>query len=151
MSTTTEQVATMDAGRDLDVAVAAEVMGATEIHPITVIDRHGPHTEPGTSGPRYRMPDGRMGVRATRIPYYSTDTAAAWQVVERMKERWASEPNALRGEPDVWRFHDFADEGWRASVVWLHHDGPIVEVDEMAPTLPLAICRAALAAVRKPF
>lgn len=138
MTTTTES----PAGRELDLRVATDVMGWKP----AFVDRSSPLGE--------RLPDGPP----SDLDYYitpvgsvpcgwspSTDIAAAWQVAEAMRARWAEQDNAKRDEPDAWQFQDFADEGWGASVIWLHHDGPIHVVIDIAPTLPLAICRAALA------
>jgi hypothetical protein len=139
MSETTQ----LPAGRELDELIAEKVMGGVPRHPEWYWLRSG--VAPET--PDLPTPKGQSAIYCG--PAFSTDIAAAWEVVEWMRARWAKLPNAERGEPDTWQFHDFADEGWRASVVWLHHDAPIVEVDEIAPTLPLAICRAALAAVEE--
>jgi hypothetical protein len=70
-------------------------------------------------------------------------------VVEKMRERWAAQPNAQACEPDVWRIYDCGDEGWLVTVEWLHHDGAIEESRAQAETAPLAICRAALDAVKQ--
>lgn len=74
------------------------------------------------------------------MPHYSTDIAEAWLVVEKMRERG-------------WRFvvRDGAERGVPYVVtLWGPHDGSptIVHVDE-GDTAPLAICRAALAALEK--
>lgn len=64
----------MKAGREMDALVAEKVMGWT--------DRHGefaipPDTSPHRGAIRY-MPE--------KVPPYSTDISAAWQVVEKLWE-----------------------------------------------------------------
>jgi hypothetical protein len=140
---------TREAGPDLDAQVA-EAFGLPLEPPCPRYHSTDEACYDSTDGVWYGWcytcgrPISEVEPRARR---YSVEIGAAWDVVEAMRGRWAEQENAKWGEPDVWQFHDFADEGWRASVIWLHHDGAIVEVDEIAPTLPLAICRAALAAL----
>ena len=66
------------------------------------------------------------------VPDYSTDIAAAWEVVGRR----------------VWTFVDldWDEEGWRSFFHFETDSGGIDEVFAIAPTAPLAICRAALKA-----
>lgn len=109
-------------GRELDCAVAEEVMGLRICH------------DPGCAawGGLHEFDEGE------EIPHYSTDIAAAWEVVDRMKE--------------VGRFPEirFGYDGWYA----IHHEGdhhcghPCVKAGATESTPPEAICRAALKAVR---
>lgn len=99
----------MPAGPELDAIIAEKVMGWKRV--------------PGTESGAWMDPctnDGRMGSWSP-----STDIAAAWEVVEKLK---------LSLIP--------TNKGW---IVSQHHlfEGPFGE-DE---TAPLAICRAALAAI----
>ena len=141
----------LPAGRELDALVAERVIGwqwmqwdrlegIPEDHQGRFLALAG---QPEAHAANMDLPLAKHALMS--VPYYSTDIDAAWHVVEAMRARWAEQDNAKRGEPDAWQFQDFADEGWGASVIWLHHDGPIDMVIDIAPTLPLAICRAALA------
>jgi len=103
------------AGRELDANVARKVMGIecfTHIHEdgrVDWIEEHG-------DGP---------------VARYSTDIAAAWQVVEKMRERgW---------------FLNLHEEG-ALSQQWVcvFDDDAFDSGEFLAPTAPLAICRAAL-------
>jgi hypothetical protein len=154
-------VSELEAGRELDALVAEKVMGWQRLgeddyskpgHPLGLLsdfDQKGPHPriQSPESGAFYFCPcqDGRyQRPDAIEPPFYSTDIAAAWQVVERIKElegcglfvTWA---NAEYGDPSHWEvgFVEAGDEGYG-------HEQRIVAT---ADTAPLAICGAALAAV----
>lgn len=122
------------AGRDLDAEIHARVMGiewdasrcrvcgwklAGHIMDGCVADNCAmrPHPYP----------------RADAPPHYSTDIAAAFQVVEKMRDRGAE--LTLATKFNAWRVHiGFAAPDYRSIL-------------EYADTPPLAICRAALAAL----
>lgn len=70
-------------------------------------------------------------VKWAEAPHYSTDIAAAWQVVERMKPL------------GIWLV-DLQDY-YKAA--FLNSDDDVVGGEVSAETAPLAICRAALKAV----
>lgn len=109
------------AGRVLDGVVAKRVMGLQNVGWwLSGEMRHGPQH------------------RAEIVPYYSTDIAAAWEVVEKMM---------LREDVPGFEINVFKHEGvthycvefgacWKGCIY--------AEVE--ADTAPLAICRAALAA-----
>ena len=100
----------MNAGRELDAEIAEEVMGWTPrgAHPI-----HG-------------CPMFATGSNDTFAPYFSTDIAAAWQVVQKMGESCDQATIEVCGGEWMCEF-----------------DG----VGDQAHTAPLAICLAALKAV----
>lgn len=109
----------MDAGRELDALIAEKVMGWTWKE---------------VEGEQYLYPP-RPG--DVNIPHYSTDIAAAWQVVEKL-----------------------AELGMLTSVCWGRsgNHGIIASVDILeggfnkpiaAHTAPLAICLAALETVKQ--
>ena len=108
----------MEAGREMDALVAEKVMGWKRV----------PHAHPEieAAGGMWLTPRGpRM------CPAYSTDIAAAWGVVEWFTRR--SYTVAL---------HTTHSDGWVCSI-----RGALLADTAQAPTAPLAICRAALAAV----
>lgn len=115
----------VEAGRELDARVAAEVMGWMPEKCASVVER-----------PLVR----RTGSAAwTPLPRFSTWIDAAWLVVEKMREtHWATVEGIGRPDP-VWRakFERMSDvvtgQSWPPSV-------------QIASTAPLAICRAALLA-----
>lgn len=118
MSATTQ----LPAGRELDALIAEKVMGGVSRHPEWYWLRSG--TAPEV--PDLPTPKGRPAIFCG--PGFSTDIAAAWNVVERLKARYRFEL-VHRGGDRPW----VAVFGtWRAT----------------ADTAPLAICRAALATVR---
>lgn len=90
----------------------------------------------------------------TSCPHYSTDIAAAWQVVEAIVNR--PKPLLPWGEGErFFELNHVARYGWFARIHENHRDWPSgpkeepeidVEVDRQA-TAPLAICRAALKAI----
>lgn len=108
----------MDAGRELDALVAEKVMGW-----VCICER-------------------KHQLCPVHDSYYSTDIAAAWQVVERLKH-------------DGWNVSIGGDNGWGCTFykvlvrgndaftsTWTESHGPI-----NAENAPLAICLAALKAV----
>lgn len=122
-------MAEMQAGRELDMRIALEVL---ELPPELV------HTQEGGKHVEFA---GRMAhVAAT--DYYSTEIGAAWQVVEEMHRR-------------CWRFSggdDYGVIGVRTgfTVQLEEHDHKAMTGRETrggGETFPLAICRAALKAL----
>lgn len=121
-------------GRELDAAVAVEVFGD---HP-----PDEPPTKEQKSGP-YIAHSGDHWMAAHHVykgpywsyngPDYSTDIAAAWEVVE---EVWVDARFNLEWHRGTWVAGEYD-----------HHEGVFVYEAE-ADTAPLAICRAALKAVR---
>lgn len=109
----------------------------------------------GDGGGTLWMPDGQMAalwypgdviVTSSALPHYSTDIAAAWLVVERLRSgdaarSWTFElrDNSEHGGPEEWlaRFirYDAALDEQRAPESWTCESAA-----------PLAICRAALLA-----
>lgn len=114
----------MDAGRELDATVAEKVMGLqVMIH------------NPGSGEWRTLYAGGDTPL----LPYYSSDPAAAWSVVERMRELgWYWEIVGRSNEPYIgaWFY------GGPTNPSKGTHDG-------YADTMPLAVCRAALAALEE--
>jgi hypothetical protein len=110
---------TMAAGRDLDALVAEKVMGH-EVH------RDVRWREPAILGPGQRIAN-------TPMPRYSTDIAAAWAVIQKLMETHFMYSLNASHESGHW-------------CVFYPASGSPVE-GEYADTAPLAICRAALAAV----
>jgi hypothetical protein len=125
--------AEMEAGGALDARVAKKVMG-----------RHVMSVAGGRWTEGY-APSERGGVAwfvmedATRpreeLPYYSLEVADAWEVVERLREFGCAV--FVGGRPDAWEV-EIISEGGLSN-----------KVDDQ-PTAPLAIVRAALAAVEGP-
>jgi hypothetical protein len=103
------------AGRELDALVAERVMGWVQEEP-------QPH------------PVNSFAIYFGGPPPYSTDIAAAWQVVERMREQEYS----IALDSDTWLKHPYA-------VHFIGGNSGCVSCT--ADTAPLAICRAALKAV----
>jgi len=112
------QVDEMEAGRELDALVAERVMGAVPAH------TPGDWMVAVGAPPYYRF-----GGSVRGLPDYSTNIAAAWQVVERMSEQ--ALPCVMHdGQMWVGEFY---------CITYSH--------TAYAHTAPLAICRVALKAV----
>jgi len=118
------------AGGEMDALVAERVMGWTR-HP----EKMHPSDNRTIGGVLYCMPGYPPydAGGANVVPYYSTDIAAAWQVVEHFKWRGVS-----------LTIHPYSSsKGYRVGVAI----GPAEEWDyATADTAPLAICLAALKA-----
>lgn len=125
----------MIAGRELDALVAERVMGWTLTTPVDPACDFAVGTKrDGTDARRNfgRGPDGKE----VSFPLYSTDIAAAWQVVEKLRADGYEVQVAAEPDPRVSAYH--------CEIARLSDSGSTVEFDD---TAPLAICRAALAAV----
>ena len=74
-------------------------------------------------------------------PTYCTDPAAVIELLEKHSL-------AGGGEPEVFRFYSPAhkEDTWTCEVIWLHHDGQILEHKITAPTFAEAGVRALLKA-----
>lgn len=117
------------AGHELDEVVAVEVMGWVEVEATDVVGQRS-GIEPGTDYFR-------------RVPEFSTEMAAVWRVVEKMATL----------TPDPWmltlkNWNYYGNRTWTAEFT-SHPLGP-PRVEAQAETAPLAICRAALQAVKVP-
>jgi hypothetical protein len=116
---------TMEAGRELDALIAEEVMGFAV-------------SMDGCDKPRIEeIINGRS--RYDVLPPYSTSISAAWEVVEKIKSMGLA----------VW----LGFEGGRWQAIFGIENKYVVlpeaggDYEALAPTAPLAICRAALRAV----
>ena len=111
-----DEILKMEAGRELDALVAEKVMGYEDMG-IGI-------------GLRFQKPS-QTGVKVLyELPSYSTRIAAAWEVVEKLREQFIAVTITTMGPRD--QVHVFTTHnGERMTKVW----------DD---TAPLAICRAAL-------
>jgi hypothetical protein len=119
-------------GRELDAAVAEKVIGATNVG----WDDNG-YTNALVGELPYGFSTRNQGwlPGRQRIPHYSTDIAAAWEVVEKVADRFWCRVETGGSGPWV----TFGKRGYE-SITW---------EDSLSPTVPEAICRAALRAVRE--
>lgn len=122
----------LTAGRELDALVAHEVFGAFGFENIDVIN--GPANE------LFAVLPGNRAVN--RVPYFSTDIAAAWDVVEKVRE--ISPPRFQNLQLIVYAYNrtyaTFDAEAFSDydSATWTEANGE--------HATPLAICLAALKA-----
>lgn len=128
----------MTAGRELDALVHAKVMGHPEQcwHPNAekVDPKHTTLIRCPDCGETFG--DSTYVLALSTLPRYSTDIAAAWSVVEKMR----GEGVYIDVQPRCDRWDTVA--GWQGP-----DDGDIWEqVSLTADTAPLAICLAALRA-----
>lgn len=126
----------LQAGAELNAHVAVEVMGwEPKMKMVRLADFSDGQKRPWHY---FVTPDGQ---ERRRPPEYSTDPAAAWEVVEKLSADYLF---------ILWQ----DDRGWNCRFTLKTHDvetlgscPPDGEVLD-APTAPLAICRAALLAQR---
>lgn len=135
----------MKAGRELDALVAKKVFGC--VVKARLFDDGG---SCGCEGQPHELLNDhdRYGLHACGIKPYSTDIAAAWEVVEKLKtipvpETWVDTFNSF---PFVLRWT--RDGKWEAGWEAMYYAGE--HLTESA-TAPLAICLAALNAVGHAF
>jgi hypothetical protein len=104
-------VSALEAGRELDALIAEKVMGfAWEIFPD---DRYAIMRVPGTNWCAADHSYGDDGTRYTEfLPAYSTDLAAAWLVVEKIRDTTDGD------ETWVSLFDDGAN-GWRCVILYI--------------------------------
>jgi len=171
---TTDQIDAMSAGIELDMLVAERVMG--ENRPTEPHEEH--HLEPIRSlgenwvcWPEYERGD---ECEWTPLPF-STDMTAAWKVVSLLDpwvcrfqsadgfihltcahwanhgdcvdHAWTEEEENMENDPHPWSFHihlGLMAEGGGGPRHWKHQD----RFCALGGTAPLAICRAALKAIR---
>lgn len=121
-----EEIDKMEAGRDMDALIAERVMGytVTRVNGEPYTEWHGHKAEPYHLGA------------------YSTDIAAAWQVVEKMREGFKF--CCLDLHSDLHYSYTFSLTHYRAEDMHEQEHNP--DFVAHAPTAPLAICRAALKA-----
>lgn len=120
----------MKAGRELDALIAEKVMGLQ-----TCSDPIGRCAAAKlTPCQCWGVPDRNGIVSGGERASYSTDIAAAWEVMEKLREQWAVE---LHGRDQAWAV--LIEDGDEVSAHFI--------ATEEADTAPLAICLAALKAV----
>lgn len=127
-------VDSMEASRELDAMIAERVMGLVPC-------QAGAHKD-GAMWPCYAQPDSPM--EGGELPCYSTDIAAAWHVVEALGERYGCHVSVAR-RSDIFKAPSrylCSIEGGR-----LAYNNPYLRLIDIAPSVPLAICRAALKAL----
>ena len=123
----------MVAGRELNALVAKEVMGWERIQM-----KHPPGGVSWPTPPKgFDVPNNRFA----SIPLYSTSIAAAWEVVEKLRDSGLT--------VDI--CSDAVDEEWEVEVWRPEEENEYGQVRVATPgyadTAPHAICLAALAAV----
>ena len=133
---TYDEIMALEAGRELDALVAEKVMGWK--------------WDKGNSLQHLLLgPDGAIGavifhdgiadddgiVQPLDCPHYSTDIAAAWEVVEKLRRANDGEYLFTINDAGMW-YAKFLDE----------HGEPVSR-SGFCDTAPLAICRAGLLAV----
>lgn len=81
----------MEAGRELDALIAERVMGLTVVRllePVSIDRREAPdglYAADADLATEIEQHLGAGGYGYAALPHYSTDIAAAWQVVEKMR------------------------------------------------------------------
>jgi hypothetical protein len=138
----------MKAGHELDASIAEKVMGWRLLNKMTNPTTAVAGLPPGISD------DGKVEFQP--IPHYSTDIAAAWEVVEILREEWDIKIDSYHG----WGKSYNPDEGpnkvpWKKlGKNWACSIRPLKDPDheekvwntEVEDTAPHAICLAALKA-----
>jgi len=114
-------------GRELDAAVAAMVFGLRVVECDPVDGRYGPYT---AREEHWTRVNGETYPLLDLLPEYSTDIAAAWEVVQHL------------ATPDEALTITYAKGTWVVAV-------GSVEVSATSESAPESICRAALLAALK--
>jgi hypothetical protein len=131
-----EQIENMPAGREMDALIAKEVMGLevldVPIVPREVFNRHW-LTDAAHREFMKAYPDGG----AKTVSHYSTETSAAWEVVEKLHSMGAWLSISIIPGYKTWDVRGVLNENTREEHRFINH----------AESAPLAICRAALLAV----
>jgi len=138
---TRDEILNMPAGREMDALVAEKVMGWINVEKTTWSNFRADGTRFGGGEELRGTPPNHYDINPVMYPVknYSTDIAAAWQVVEKMQAA------------HEWYFH-FGNKLYIFNIV---DDNGEPEEDHRitlvahntSHTAPLAICRAALLAV----
>jgi Phage ABA sandwich domain len=132
-----EDIDKLEVGRDLDALIAEKVMGWKWCASPNTFKPGRPWrrwlAEPYRNMPVWdgvtEMPIDGLFDEESNVLYYSTDIAAAWEVVEKMKQRGFG-------------FWVAGDECW-----FQHPFAPLNRTSATSTSIPLAICRAALKAI----
>lgn len=119
-------------GRELDAAVAELVFGLRVVECDPVDGRYGPYT---VREGHWTRVNGETYPLLDLLPEYSTDIAAAWEVVDRLRD--------LNWHVVV------KTKGYMLWHCVLEADFPPYMEGAIAPTAPEAICRAALLSALK--
>ncbi len=127
----------MKAGRELNILVAEKVMHLEVAKNKSGSKMGGYYYTIGE--PVWHDIQGDMQL-ANPVPPYSTDIAAAWQVVEKLY--WLN-----KNEPTILQIYGPLCDGYEVDVILEHHDGPIPVGSVIKESAPHAICLAALKAV----
>jgi hypothetical protein len=124
--------------RALDAEIAVKVMGWT-VYP----EKAHPSDNRTINDVLYCPPDYPYDKgSANVVPEFSSDIAAAFTVVEHLRQKWIAEKPEY---PNCFDIEDRGARGWKVRI--FKDDGERYEtiIAEPAPTLMLAICKAALA------
>lgn len=142
----------LPAGRKLDALIAEKVMGLEKVAPHRqgFDGRSGWHDDYGFGDGYVRNPpkwpqEPRFpeDYNFQRVPPYSTDIAAAWDVVEKLGN-WHGFDFLVWRTAEASQYHE---GDWQAGWYEAGFDGPESRASAYAKTAPIAICRAALKAV----
>lgn len=129
---TDAEIDNLGAGVTLEILVAEQVMGLENVCNCTGLSDYT-NDECNACGGAYRGE-------------YSTDMEAAWEVVERLRPLQVRIENA-HGRKQVWGCvfydRDGGSDGFWPELKTVHQEVSVAE------SAPIAICRAALKAVRK--
>lgn len=114
----------MTPGRELDALIAEKVLGYKRLE------------DAPDGSERWRYPnEGKY----SGIPSFSTSIEAAWEVVEKLRERGFA-----------FHFTQLAEDGWGANAGFVDHaDDRNIGVTRSLDSAPHAICLAALKAISR--
>ena len=126
---TPEEIEKLEAGRELDVLIAEKVMCWINFHEIVI---GGQHKWCGSSS--------QWDGLGELVPQYSSEIAAAWQVVEKLKE--------LSATNIVIEMLQYSEEWWCEVRGISNSKGESLQ-SAKDKTAPLVICKAALKALMK--
>jgi hypothetical protein len=127
-----DEILKMEAGVLMDALVAERVMGWHNVHKTSFYNDTATHWQ-SSLGDAFLVGAKDDKMYEYRIPYYSTDIAAAWEVVEKLQSQNIKVTISTFGENWWIEIFDYTTEK--------------VVRKAFGTTAPLAICRAVLLAV----
>ena len=120
---TRDEILNMEAGRKMDALIAEKVMG---------LPPEWTHFEP--HGKEFDTSIGRVAI--SEVAHYSTDIAAAWEVMEKMSKRYDIVVGVCGGLASCKILRE-VEHDWKWEMI----------VEQIYESSPFAICKAALLAL----
>lgn len=136
----------MEAGRELDKQIIEKIFGVKKVFRPCDTKTANNDNYFGDVDDYYYIPSGKPPrthmIDARPVPHFSTNIAAAWEVVEVFRQGWNGHCAAVI---KLTVFDDIDPEDCHSVI----YAPDIAEASAMAREMPLAICRAAIQAANQ--